>query len=74
MLQVIAQESSIDWDIKALESKLYSSSPKQVSLSITIIVSKVIKQTYYKENEKQFGDWGYKKIGELLDTLKAWCT
>jgi hypothetical protein len=46
MLQVIAQKSSIDWDIKALESKLYSSSPKQVSLSITIIVSKVIKQTY----------------------------
>jgi hypothetical protein len=46
MLQVIAQESSIDWDIKALESKLYSSTPKQVSLSITIVVSKVIKQTY----------------------------
>jgi hypothetical protein len=62
MLQAIAQESSIDWDSKALESKLYSSTPKQVSLSITMIVSKVIKQTYYK------------KIGELLDTIKVWCT
>lgn len=34
LLQDLAQEFSINWDIKALEPKLYTSIPKQVSFTL----------------------------------------
>jgi hypothetical protein len=49
LLQDIAQESSIDWDSKALETKLYTSTPKQVSFTVYYYnASKIIKHTRRK--------------------------
>lgn len=36
LLQDLAQEFSINWDIKALEPKLYTSIPKQVSSNMLL--------------------------------------
>lgn len=84
LLQDLAQEFSINWDIKALEPKLYTSIPKQVSFTLYCYNRLQVYLSNIPVGKwKQFGYWGYEmkyfyllkgRIGEVLDKIKAYYT